>query len=313
MGRGGAKVARRVSEEVFKDTRMQRPQPIGMIGLGLLGSALAERMLTVGYDVVGYDLAAKRVAEHVARGGRAADSLDQIAMQRTIVLCLPDSSVVGQVVEQLLPGLSAETLLIDATTGDPEATTSLAKRLAVQNIGYIDATVGGSSQQVRDGTAIVMAGGDRAHITAASDLLDSWGKQWFHVGPVGSGARMKLVLNLAIGLQRAVLAEALSLAQACQIEPATALQILRASPAYATCMDTKGPKMLAGDFTPQARLAQHHKDVGLIRALAARHGADVPLTNAHEEILQRAIALGWGEADNSAVLCAYLNRAACAT
>jgi 3-hydroxyisobutyrate dehydrogenase-like beta-hydroxyacid dehydrogenase len=119
---------------------------------------------------------------------------------------------------------------------------------------------------------------------------------------------MKLVLNLALGLQRAVLAEALNLAAACEIKPATALQILRASPAYATCMDTKGPKMLAGDFAPQARLAQHHKDVLLIQTLAARCGANAPLTRTHEEILQRAIALGWGDADNSAVLCAYQNR-----
>jgi 3-hydroxyisobutyrate dehydrogenase-like beta-hydroxyacid dehydrogenase len=68
--------------------------------------------------------------------------------------------------------------------------------------------------------------------------------------------------------------------------------------------------MLAGDFTPQARLAQHHKDVLLIQALAARAGVNLPISNVHEEILQRAIALGWGDADNSAILCAYQNRAA---
>jgi 3-hydroxyisobutyrate dehydrogenase-like beta-hydroxyacid dehydrogenase len=286
---------------------MQR-QPIGMIGLGLLGSALAERMLRAGFSIFGFDQSSERTQEHAARGGQTTNSIDEIAAHSTIVLCLPDSKIVSQVVEQILPLLKADSLLIDATTGDPEDTVALAKRLHEQKIAYIDATVGGSSQQVREGTSIVMVGGDSAAISSAQELLDSWGKQWFHVGAAGSGARMKLVLNLALGLQRAVLAEALALAAACEIEPAAALQILRASPAYSICMDTKGPKMLAGDFTPQARLAQHHKDVQLIQALATRAGANVPLSNAHEEILQRAIALGWGDADNSAILCAYQNR-----
>ncbi len=285
-------------------------RPIGMIGLGLLGAAIAERMLQAGYPILGFDLSAQRTQEHVARGGLLADSVVQITSHSTIVLCLPDSKIVSQVAEELLPFLQPNSLLIDATTGDPEHTVALAKRLRERSIAYIDATIGGSSQQVREGTAIVMAGGDPAPISQAKDLLDSWGKQWFHVGPPGSGARMKLVLNLALGLQRAVLAEALAFAQACEIDPAAALQILRASPAYSICMDTKGQKMLAGDFTPQARLAQHYKDVLLIQALATRAGVKLPLSTTHEEILQRAIALGWGDADNSAILCPYQNRAA---
>ena len=287
---------------------MSRAQPIGMIGLGLLGSALAERMMGAGISVCGFDLSSERMSEHTARGGSVAVSLAEIAAHSTIVLCLPDSAIVHAVVNQLLRHCADNTLLIDATTGDPDETVTLALRLSQANIGYIDATVGGSSQQVREGAAIVMAGGEHPLIEQAEDILDSWGKEWFHVGLAGSGARMKLVLNLALGLQRAVLAEALNLAAACEIDPAAALQILRVSPAYATCMDTKGPKMLAGDFTPQARLAQHHKDVLLIQTLAANAGANVALTSTHEEILQRAIALGWGDADNSAILCAYQNR-----
>jgi 3-hydroxyisobutyrate dehydrogenase-like beta-hydroxyacid dehydrogenase len=282
---------------------------VGMIGLGLLGSALAERMLRAGYEIHGFDLSGERRSEFVALGGIEATP-EQVAAESVIVLCLPDSHVVSSVVKELQPLLKPGTLLIDATTGDPAATTAVAVDLLQKEVHFIDATVGGSSQQVRDGTAIVMAGGEASDIDQASDLLATWGKQWFRVGPPGSGARMKLVLNLALGLQRAVLAEALSLAARSGVDPATALAIMKASPAYATCMETKGPKMLAADFTPQARLAQHHKDVQLIQQLAASCGANVPLTIAHEEILRRAIALGWGDADNSAILCAYENRQA---
>ena len=116
---------------------------------------------------------------------------------------------------------------------------------------------------------------------------------------------MKLVVNLVLGLNRAVLAEGLSLAGASGIELARALEVLMATPAYSAAMDVKGPKMVRGDFTPVARLAQHLKDVRLIRVMAQRHDASAPLSAAHEELLQRAVELGLGEADNSAIIRAF--------
>jgi 3-hydroxyisobutyrate dehydrogenase-like beta-hydroxyacid dehydrogenase len=97
----------------------------------------------------------------------------------------------------------------------------------------------------------------------------------------------------------------LALAEACGIDPAATLEVLKATPAYSRAMDSKGPKMVARDFSPQARLSQHLKDVRLIRELASRVGAITPLSDAHEELLMRAVALGLGDADNSAVLEAY--------
>jgi len=108
-----------------------------------------------------------------------------------------------------------------------------------------------------------------------------------------------------LGLNRAALAEGLALAAACGIDPAAALDVLKATPAFSTAMETKGPKMIARDYQPQARLAQHAKDVALIRALAARHGQSVPLSDIHAQLLARAIELGLGDADNSAIIEAW--------
>jgi 2-hydroxy-3-oxopropionate reductase len=119
---------------------------------------------------------------------------------------------------------------------------------------------------------------------------------------------MKLVVNLVLGLNRAVLAEGLALAEACGIDLAVALGVLKATPAWSAAMDTKGPKMIARDFAPQARLSQHLKDVRLIRELAKRTSANVPLSDAHEQLLMQAVAMGLGDADNSAVLGVYLQR-----
>jgi 3-hydroxyisobutyrate dehydrogenase-like beta-hydroxyacid dehydrogenase len=280
--------------------------PIGLIGVGLLGTALAERMLSAGLDVLGYDRDAAACVRLTGLGGRPAASSDEIAAScEKIVLCLPDSRVVAEVIESFGDHLSRGKLIVDATTGDPEATVTLAAQLARQGVGYIDATIAGSSEQARRGEAVVIIGGESTGLERASSVLAAWSERRFHVGPAGSGARMKLVVNLVLGLNRAVLAEGLSLAQACGIAPDAALQVLRATPAYSAAMETKGPKMVAADYTPQARLAQHLKDVRLIRELARRHSAHAPLSETHERLLEAAAALGFSEADNSAIIEAF--------
>jgi 3-hydroxyisobutyrate dehydrogenase-like beta-hydroxyacid dehydrogenase len=283
--------------------------PIGLIGVGLLGTALAERMLASGLSVLGYDTQPSAGQRLAALAGRAASSAVEVAANSTrIVLALPDSSVVRGVIDSLGDKLPACRLIIDATTGDPDETAALASRLASRGVDYVDATIAGSSEQVRRGEAVVIIGGTEAAVDRAAPVLTHWSDHRFHVGPAGSGARLKLVVNLVLGLNRAVLAEGLSLAEACGIDPARALEVLKATPAYSTVMDSKGAKMIARDFAPQARLAQHLKDVRLIRELASRHATSSPLSDVHEALLQLAVDLGYGEADNSAVIEAFRAR-----
>jgi 3-hydroxyisobutyrate dehydrogenase-like beta-hydroxyacid dehydrogenase len=280
--------------------------PIGLIGVGLLGSALAERMLAAGLAVCGYDREPSCGERLRSLGGRfATGAADVVAECSQIVLCLPDSQVVASLVDEHVDRLTAEKLVIDATTGDPDATQALAEQLADRDVGYIDATIAGSSEQARRGEAVVIIGGDDNHVLSAEPVLASWSDRRFHVGKAGSGARLKLVVNLVLGLNRAVLAEGLSLANACGVDPAAALAVLKATPAYSTVMDTKGQKMIDREFTPQARLAQHLKDVRLIRDLARRHNARTPLSEIHETLLQSAVELGYAESDNSAIIEAF--------
>ena len=112
---------------------------------------------------------------------------------------------------------------------------------------------------------------------------------------------MKLALNLVLGLNRAALAEGLTFAAALGMDPAIALEILQAGPAWSRVMDIKGTKMLRREFTPEGAFRQHLKDVRLILAAAERAGSPVPLSSLHREILERVEAAGFGDADNSAV------------
>jgi 3-hydroxyisobutyrate dehydrogenase-like beta-hydroxyacid dehydrogenase len=279
---------------------------LGMIGLGLVGSALAERFLGAGYPVVGFDLDAARRDELQARGGTVAGSADEVARAaRRIILSLPNSEVVRGVVESSRPALAPGTIVVDTTTGDPGPTAALGASLAADGVAYLDATIAGSSVQVREGAVLVIIGGEAAPVAACADLFAAFASQAFHVGPWGSGARMKLVLNLVLGLNRAVLAEGLALARRCGLDPAATLEILRAGPAASRIMDTKGAKMLSGDFSPQARLAQHLKDVHLILKMGEGCGARLPLSTLHRDLLERLAAQGYHDADNSAIIRAF--------
>lgn len=282
---------------------------IGMVGLGLLGAALARRFLLAGHSVLGYDLSVAARQSLVEAGGQAADSALHVAAEcEMLVLCLPDSKVVASVIESVWPTLRPGQLVIDTTTGEPADAVALGEKLRELDVQFLDATIGGSSAQVAAGRVIVMAGGEEAVFDSARELLACFSSDVFHVGPCGSGSRMKLVVNLVLGLNRAVLAEGLTLAKALALDPHAALNILKASPAYSTVMDTKGGKMLAEDFSPQAKLSQHLKDVGLILAAGQQGGIDLPLSAVHRQLLERAEEAGYGELDNSAILRAFDKR-----
>ncbi len=281
-------------------------ETIGLVGIGLLGTALAERLLRAGIAVRGYDIQPERCQALKDLGGEPAAGLGEIARSCSrLVLSLPTTPIVEAVLHELGPQLRAGTYLVDTTTGDPERTALLGAELDRRGIHYLDATISGSSEQARAGDAVIMVGGEPASSQRCADLFACLAREWFHVGPWGSGARMKLVVNLVLGLNRAVLAEGLSLARACGLDLAETLRVLRAGAAYSRVMDTKGQKMITGAFQPQARLSQHLKDVRLILAEAARVGARVPLSLVHRDLLEQVEAGGWGEEDNSAVIRAY--------
>jgi 3-hydroxyisobutyrate dehydrogenase-like beta-hydroxyacid dehydrogenase len=279
---------------------------VGMVGLGLLGTALAERLLQSGWAVTGFDLDPERRAALARLGGRpAAELRETLAAADRLVLSLPTSQDVEAVLDGLGPSLRAGLVVIDTTTGDPDRTAALGAALAARGVRYLDAAVSGSSEQVRAADAVLLVGGEPADFAACADLFGCFARRWLYAGPWGAGARLKLVVNLVLGLNRAALAEGLAFARACGVSPETALEALRAGAAYSRVMDVKGRKMIAGDFTCQARLSQHLKDVRLILAQGRRAGAYLPLSAVHEQLLERLEAAGLGRADNAAIIRAF--------
>lgn len=279
---------------------------VGVIGLGLMGTAIAERLLEHGYAVSVWNRSPEK-AEPLKKLG-ATWSDNPLAEHRRVIVSLYASDVVADVIEQMSSGLRAGQFIIDTTTGEPADAVALSQRLAERGVNYLDAPISGSSEQTRRGEATVMVGGEQAHFDACADLWSILGGRTFHIGGCGSAAKMKLVTNLVLGLNRAALAEGLSYAEAIGIRPASALEVLQRSAAYSKTMETKGQKMLDGNFDAQAKLSQHLKDVRLILDSAAAAGLPLPLSQTHARLLEQAESAGFGELDNSAIINVYRRR-----
>jgi len=279
---------------------------IGLVGLGLVGSAMAERLKADRFNVIGFDID-KAKCEHLEQlGGQAVDNPAKVAEQADrVVLSLPDTDAVLQVVEGpggILEAKNAPSYIIDTTTGEPDKTAALAKRLAGRNVYFLDAPFSGSSRQVRDKEVVFMVGGEKTAYEKCMDIFKALGANVFYLGASGNGSRAKLAGNLVLGLNRLALAEGLVFAAKLGLEPRAFLELLKVTPAYSAAMDVKGKKMLEGDFTPQARLRQHHKDVSIMLKYAENSEQELPLSKVHLEVLQKAIGAGDGELDNSAVI-----------
>ncbi|WP_397384844.1 NAD(P)-dependent oxidoreductase [Prosthecobacter sp.] len=263
---------------------------LGVIGMGLMGIAV---MKMTGASC-GWDVDASRCVN-------ASTANDVFEHCDVVFLCLPNSDIVRDVLRpaSLKPGQ----IFIDTTTGDPGEMAALGAELKAQKVHYLDATVSGSSAQLLQRDVLVMVGGDVDVFEQCRTWFEHFAREVIHVGPCGSGAKMKLVTNLVLGLNRAALAEGIAFAQQLDLDLTQTLDVMRRSMAYSRIMDTKGEKMIMQDFTPQAKLSQHLKDV---RLMLAASKLPLPLSETHRQLLEKAEALGYGEADNSAVIQAIL-------
>ena len=283
---------------------------VGIIGLGLVGSAIAKRFLSAGYDVCGYDIseAACKRAQEV--GVEVLSDARQVAERvETILLSLMTSDDRRDLLwgdQGVAAVLKPGTLILDTTTGRPEDILDDHARLAEQDVRLIDVCLSGSSQVIAEGCALALVG-DKEENAGYRDILAAFSKAQYYFGTPGQGNRVKLIVNLVFGLNRLVLAEAFGLAARSGFDLDLVLRLLKEGETYSVVMDTKGPKMVAGVYEPPvARLAQHLKDVGLILEHAKEVGARVPLSEVNARLIQEVVDAGAGELDNAAVFKAYL-------
>ena len=276
-------------------------KPVGVIGLGLMGEVYTRRLITGGFRVVGHDVDASKMQRLAGLGARTG-SLAEIARDcEPIVLAVFNTDQVEDVVENTLVAAAPGKVVLCTSTCDPDRIAALGARVQ-SKLRFLETPVSGTSEQVRDGDGVGLIGGDAATAAEAKPVLDVLFPKRFHIGKVGDGGRTKLAVNLILGLNRMALAEGMVFAERVGLDLSAFLKVARASAAYAQVMDTKGPKMIAGDFSPQGYVKQHLKDVHLMLDQAQKIGQKLPLLEIHADALDSCVRHGEGEADNCIII-----------
>ncbi|WP_299716909.1 NAD(P)-dependent oxidoreductase [Tardiphaga sp.] len=277
---------------------------IGMIGLGLMGAAMAERVMAAGRHVVGYDPDAARCEALREAGASVAKSAQAVAEQcRAIVIAVYSAAEV----ETTLPHLTAAadgsaSVVLCTTTCGPDDILRIAACATASGVGFVEMPVSGTSAEVRVGTASCLLAGDETTLSSVRDIIDILFPRSVVVGQVGDASRTKLAINLILQGNRAALAEGIVLAERMGLNGHAFLCAARASAAYSSVMDTKGEKMLEQDYRPQSRIFQTLKDAELIFQQAAQHDLPLPLMTAQAALLRRAILLCGADSDSAAVI-----------
>ncbi|MBU2959263.1 NAD(P)-dependent oxidoreductase [Citreicella sp. C3M06] len=276
---------------------MAEPE-IGLFGLGLIGSAVAARLLAAGYALRGCDPDAARGLD-LERAGGTACTAPEVWQADVVFSCVFDTDQL----ERLIDGApQAGCTLVSLSTCDPDRMQGLADKAAQKGITLIEMPVSGTSRALANGSALLLIAGCKDTAARIDPILSAICANRLHVGGIGNGNRAKLAINLVLGLNRAALAEGMVFANALGLSSQEFLDMARVSAARSDVMDAKGPLMVARDFTPQGRIAQSLKDFTLIAERGAARGQGLPFANRYLEMMRDAVAQGEGDLDNAAVL-----------
>jgi 3-hydroxyisobutyrate dehydrogenase-like beta-hydroxyacid dehydrogenase len=294
----------RITETKGDFSPMPPNAPIGIIGLGLMGTALSARLIEAGAAVLGFDIDSAACDRFRANGGTVSSSVHELAARsRAIVVAVYDGEQIEALFDDIESGVSLpRPTLICTTTCTPDQIVRIAQRAAGAGIPFVEAPISGTSAEVRDGTATALVAGDAHTLDSMAPLLDILCPRHLRVGAVGDASRTKLAINLILQNNRAALAEGIAFAECLGLDGHAFLAAARQSAAYSRVMDTKGEKMLARDFRPQSHIAQTLKDAELILAEAAQRDLPLPMTSVQAGLLRAAIALEGPECDSAAVI-----------
>lgn len=252
---------------------------VGFIGLGIMGAGMARNLLAKGNDVVVWNRTASRAEALVEAGASPAVSPADVARRCPVVMiCVSDTPDVDAVLhgeDGLLAGVSDGSLIVDHSTISPEATVGFSEEVSALGGRWIDAPVSGGSEGAERGTLSIMVGGEEADVERARPYMEAFGTTITHVGPVGSGQKVKIVNQILVVVNQLAVSEALLFAQAAGLDLAATLDAVGGGAAGSWMLANRGPQMIDRDWRPGFTIDLQQKDLRL--ALAAADAAGTPL------------------------------------
>ena len=281
---------------------------VGLVGLGLLGAAVASRLRAKGHVVVGYDVLPEKIQGLVALGGRGAPSAAAVARGAEVVCTLlPSLASVEEAIlgdSGIVAGAPAGLTVIQMSTISPALTRRLAQEVGGRGLSFLDCPVSGTSGMVARGEGMIFVGGERPLAERWRPLLEAILPRAVYVGSAGQAMALKLVANLLVALHTAAAAEALLMAERAGLDPTLALEVLAASAAGSRMLDVRGPMIVRREFPPQMKLDLFMKDLALITEAGEQVDAPLPLTRVARQLYGTARGAGHGGEDLAVVITA---------
>ena len=278
---------------------------VGIVGLGLLGHAIASRLLAGGHQVVGYDVLPDKVGALVAAGGKAAASVVEVARASEMVctilpsLATVEAAILGR--GGVLDGSRPGQVVVQMSTISPALTERLAREVEARDRGFLDCPISGTSAQVARGDGIVIVGGDRALYERWRPLLETILPRALYVGRAGHAMVVKLAANLLVALHSVAAAEALTMVKKAGLDPTLVLDVLKSSAAASRMLEVRGPLIVRDEYPAQMKLELFMKDLHLIQDAARDAGAALPLTDVAERLYAAVQQAGHGGEDLAVV------------
>jgi 3-hydroxyisobutyrate dehydrogenase-like beta-hydroxyacid dehydrogenase len=278
---------------------------LGFIGIGYMGRPIAQRLLEAGFKLTAYDRDRSKAEELIQYGGTVATSVAELTSSCNVLLsCLPSDEAVMNVFngpDGTFANARDGMLFIDMSTVYPETSKTLARLGSEHAAGVLDVTISGSTPVAQQGALTLFGGGDRSRFDAAESIFRAIARKYFYVGPSGSGATMKLVVNSLLGIGMQAIAEAVALGEKAGLERNRLLDVLAQTAVVSPAHVGKLQRATNNDYSPQFSLRLMNKDFGLILKLATAVGAQMPAAKAALQVNAAQWTPG-NEQDFSAVI-----------
>jgi 3-hydroxyisobutyrate dehydrogenase-like beta-hydroxyacid dehydrogenase len=274
-----------------------------MIGLGIMGSAMAANLVKAGFRVVGHDVVSKARAAHRRAGGVVARSNGDVARRVPVAITsLPSAAALETVVEEMVRARPRGLIVVETSTLPLDVKHAAQRRLAAARVTMLDCPLSGTGAQARVKDLLVYASGPRAAFKQCTAIFAGFARGHYYVGRFGNGSKTKYIANLLVAIHNVAAAEALVLAKRAGLDPAATLRVVADGAGGSRMLQVRGPSIVKDDYSKaMIKLELWQKDMKIIGEFARDLDCPTPLFATTAPLYNAAIATGHGEHDTAAV------------
>lgn len=284
---------------------------VGMIGLGIMGSAMSANLVKAGFDILGFDPVSARRGELKRAGGRAAKSGRDVAGRSPIIITsMPSADALASVSAEIVAAGSRGQIVIETSTLPLDVKEAARKRLAAAGVTLLDCPLSGTGAQARTKDLVVLASGESSAYRKCIPVFEGFARAHYLIGPFGDGSKMKFIANLLVAIHNVAAAEAMVLGLKAGLDPAQVLKVISNGAGTSRMFEVRGPMMVKGDYSEATmKVAIWQKDMKIIGEYARSIDCPTPLFLASAPFYTAAMAMGRADEDTASV-CAVLEEMA---